>query len=60
VTRYTQLRHAGYYEDGLTDKERKDIEKQVDEGTSPTAATSPGTTTTKNLSGLTGKADDDS
>jgi hypothetical protein len=44
MTRYTQLRHAGYYTDGLTDKERKDIEKQVDEGTAPTAATSPGTT----------------
>ena len=30
MTRYTQLRHAGYYQDGLTDADRQKIADKVD------------------------------
>lgn len=32
MTRYTQLRHAGYFQDGLSEAEKKAIEKEVDTG----------------------------
>lgn len=32
MSRYTELRHAGYYQDGLSDADRKKIEKEVDRG----------------------------
>lgn len=32
MTRYTELRHAGYYNDALNDQQRAAIAKQVDEG----------------------------
>lgn len=30
MTRYTELRHAGYYQPGLTDQERDKIAAKVD------------------------------
>ncbi len=32
MTRYTELRHAGYFNPNLSDAEKKKIEKQVDGG----------------------------
>lgn len=38
MTRYTELRHAGYYQDDLSDSDRKKIEKEVDSGKPRTEA----------------------
>ena len=35
MSRYTQLRHAGYYQDGLSDADRKKIAAAVDRGETP-------------------------
>lgn len=48
MTRYTELRHAGYYQPGLTDQQRDKIAAQVDNA--PTRTTPPnGSTTSQNL-----------
>jgi hypothetical protein len=50
MTRYTELRHAGYYQDGLTDKEREAIANQVDNAPKRTAAPKGSTTSGKKRS----------
>lgn len=48
MTRYTELRHAGYYTDGLTDKERDAIADQVD-AADPRTVAPKGSTTSNDL-----------
>jgi hypothetical protein len=44
MTRYTELRHAGYYQPNLTDKERQAIADQVDAAVTRTDTTKGSTT----------------
>lgn len=44
MTRYTELRHAGYYQPDLTDQERQAIADQVD-GTDTRSEAPKGSTT---------------
>lgn len=38
MTRYTELRHAGYFQDNLSEADKKKIEKEVDSGKTRTEA----------------------
>lgn len=48
VTRYTELRHAGYYAPNLNDKERQAIADKVD-GAPTRTATPKGSTTSQDV-----------
>lgn len=56
MTLYTQLRHAGYYQPDLTDKQRQAIHDEVVNGPAPT--TTPKESTTSQTLSITDKPDE--